>query len=99
MSSKGAPIKGKDLEAYRAAHDRAYIIPRKIKAGLADLGDSWEYEADFIRRCGLSQVDFAQYRDQFAEFFVETRAGSSSRGKRVWAGTKAFAARIREIDA
>lgn len=89
--------KGKDLAAFRAAHDRAYIIPQKISQGLAALGDSWEYEADFIRRCGCSTTDFAAYREQFKEFYVETpRYAAASRGKRAWAGTKAFARRLRE---
>lgn len=98
MSAKPVSTKGKDLGAFRAAHDKAYIIPRKIKAALAELGDSWEYESDFIRRCAMSSTDFARYRDQFAEFFVETRSSGGNRGKRVWTGTKAFAAKLREID-
>lgn len=88
---------GKGLEAFRAAHDRAYIIPTRIKTGLAELGDSWEYEADFIRRCGLSQVDFAMYRDQFADFYIDTGGSHRNRGKRVWTGSKAFAAKLREV--
>lgn len=89
--------KGKDLAAFRAAHDKGTIVPKRISAGLAELGDSWEYEADFIRRCGLSTTDFAAYREQFKEFYVETpRASGAARGKRAWAGTKAFAKQLRE---
>ena len=88
---------GKNLEAFRAAHDRAYIVPRRIKEALAALGDSWEYEAEFIKRCGLSQVDFAAFRDQFTDFFIETANSHRTRGKRVWAGTKAFADKLRGV--
>jgi hypothetical protein len=98
MSEKKArPAGGKDLEAFRAAHDKNYIVPARIKKGLSELGESWEYEADFIRRCGLSQTDFAAYRDQFDEFFVDTDGSHRNRGKRVWAGTKPFAAKLREV--
>lgn len=98
MSKKTArPPGGKDLEMFRAAHDRSYIVPRRIREALTALGDSWEYEAEFIKRCGLSQVDFALYRDQFTEFYVDTSGGRSGRGKRVWAGTKTFANKLREV--
>jgi hypothetical protein len=89
-------VSGKDLEAFRAMHDKSFIVPKRIQEGLAALGDSWEYEAEFIKRCGVSQTDFAAYRDQFADFFLETGGTGGARGKRVWAGTKAFAKRLRE---
>jgi hypothetical protein len=85
--------KGKDLEAFRMAHDKSYLIPRKIKAALEQLGDSWEYEAEFIRRAGVCQTDFAAYRDEFMEFCVPV---GGKNAKRVWAGTKKFAAQLRE---
>lgn len=89
-------VSGKDLEAFRAMHDKSFIVPKRIQEGLAALGDSWEYEAEFIKRCGVSQTDFAAYRDRFSEFFLETGGTAGARGKRVWAGTKAFAKRLRE---
>ena len=97
MSKMTPPKKagGKDLEMFRAAHDKSFIIPRRIKDALAALGDSWEYEAEFIKRCGLSQSDFALYRDQFTDFFIEAGHTHRTRGKRVWAGTKAFASKLR----
>lgn len=88
---------GKDLEAFRAAHDKSFIVPTRIKEALAALGDSWEYEGEFIKRCGVSQTDFAAYRDKFLEFTIETPGAGGNRGKRVWAGTKAFAAKLREV--
>lgn len=87
----GAP---KNFEAFRALHDPAYIVPRKIKAGIEALGaDSWEYEEEFRKRCGINSVNvFAPYRSQFSEFFVEIPGKTS---KRVWAGSKALASKIR----
>lgn len=84
---------GRNLEDFRAAHDKSFIVPKRIKEGLAKLGDSWEYEVEFIKRCQLSTTDFAAHREPFKEFYVETGGGSP---KRVWAGTKAFAAKLRE---
>lgn len=85
---------GKDLIAFRAAHDKSFIVPAKIRAGLESLGESWEYEAEFLRRCGLSTTDFSIYRDEFSEFWVQTGGKSP---KRVWAGTAKFAATLREM--
>ena len=89
-------VSGKDLEAFRAMHDKSFIVPKRIQEGLAALGDSWEYEAEFIKRGCVSQTDFAAYRDQFSDFFLETVGTGGARGKRVWAGTKAFAKKLRE---
>ena len=89
--------KGRTLEAFKMAHDKSVLVPAKIKTGLAELGDSWEYEVEFIRRCGLSTGDFAAYRAPFLEHSVEIKASTNRGGtKRVWAGSKAFAARLRE---
>jgi len=88
-----AEPKGKDLDAFRAAHDKSFIVPKRIKEGLVALGESWEYEHEFIKRCGLSQTDFAKYRDQFSDFWLLVPGQNP---KRVWAGTKAFAAKLRE---
>lgn len=93
MSAKKAAARGRDEEAFRAAHDKSFIVPKKIQEGLESLGDSWEYEAEFMKRCALSTTDISQYRDQFADFFVET---SGRNPKRAWAGTKKFAAKLRE---
>ena len=87
---------GKDLEAFRASHDKSYIVPRRIREALVALGDSWEYEGEFMKRCNLSSTDFAAYRDQFREFYVETAGGGGNRGKRVWAGSKVFAGKLKD---
>jgi hypothetical protein len=93
-----APAKksaGKDVEAFRQSHDKSYRIPRIIKESLAELGDGWEYELEFLKRSGLSVVDLATYRDQFADNWMEVRSGNRN-VKRVWAGTVKFANKLRE---
>lgn len=88
------PKAGKDLAAFRALHDKSYIVPLKIQEGLKALGENaWEYEVEFIKRCGLSTTDLAAYRDQFKDFFVETGGRNP---KRAWAGSKPFAKKLRD---
>lgn len=96
MASSKSPVKraGKSLDEFRAAHDPNYIVPRKIKDGLAQLGDSWEYEVPFLRLCGLSVTQLANFREQFEEFYVATKGKNP---KRCWAGTKATAQKLREM--
>lgn len=84
---------GRDLSEFRAEHDKDYIVPQKIQEALKQLGDGWEYEAQFIRLAGLSQTDFANYRESFMDFCVVVDRS----GKRAWAGTKALANKLREM--
>lgn len=95
MSAKKASKSGKSLSDFRAAHDKNFIVPGKIKAGLEKLGpEGWEYEVEFIRTCGLSTTDFAAFRDQFEDFSVNVGGRNP---KRVWAGSKALADKMREM--
>lgn len=82
-------VKGKDLAALRAAHDENVMVPKRIEKALAELGDSWEYEKDFISRTGVSSIKLAHFRPKYSEFFFEVSQARNA--KRVWCGTKAFA--------
>lgn len=88
---------GKSLEAFRSAHDKSYIIPRRIETALAKLADSWEYELDFAKVAGVSIADLALFRDQFEDHVVAVKVTGGSHKKNVWAGTPAFAAQLREL--
>ena len=83
---------GRPLSEFRAAHDKNFIVPAKIKDALKALGDGWEYEAQFIRLAGISQTDMGNFREQFSDHIVLV-----DRTKRVWAGTKSAAAKLREM--
>lgn len=86
----------KSLDDFRKTHDKSYVIPEKIKAGLAKLGkDGWEYENEFIRTCGLSQTDFSRFRNQFEGYFL--LIGGRNHPKRVWAGSKALVEKLTEM--
>lgn len=89
--------KGKTLEEFRSMHDKNYIVPKKIKDALAQLGDSWEYEIDFIKIAGLSTTDLVTFREQFEAHIVSVKVNGTSHRKNVWAGTPAFAAKLREM--
>ena len=101
MTEQAKPtLKGRDFGAFRAAHDDSFIVPKKIQDALAQLGNSWVYEQEFIKLCGpgVSQMKFAVYREQFSEFFIEPTGGrDGGRNKRIWCGTKAFAAKLRGV--
>lgn len=91
--------KTKSLADFKAAHDKSFIVPSKIKTGLEKLGiDGWEYEPEFTKLCGLSTNDMAKYRSQFEDYIVLVgRTRDSSRERRVWAGSKALANKLREM--
>lgn len=88
---------GKSLEAFRSAHDKSYIVPNKIRAALSKLAESWEYEVDFAKAAGVAITDLALFRDQFEEYVVAMKVTGGSHKKNVWAGTPAFAAKLREL--
>lgn len=88
----------KNLDAFRATHDRNVTVPNKIRAGLDSLAkaegaEGWEYEADFVKRASLSQTDLGQFRAQFEDHIVETKGKSA---KRVWFADVSTASKARE---
>lgn len=85
---------GKGIAEFREAHDKSYIIPKRINEALKKLGDGWEYELQFIKVAGLSLTDCAAYRDQFEEHIVVV---GGKNPKRVWCGTKALATKLRQM--
>lgn len=95
MSAKPAKQSGKNLADFRAAHDKSFIIPAKIEAGIAKLGpDGWDYEVQFMRLAELSTTDLAMFRDQFEDFIV-TVGGKNP--KRCWCGSKELAKKLRAM--
>lgn len=89
---------GRAPEEFQKEHDQSYIVPARVREGLAELGETWEYEADFMKRIGCNAPMLVSYREQFAEFIVDIkpRAGRSH-SKRAWAGTKKLAALLRDM--
>ena len=91
---KTSPSMGRSLDEFRAAHDKGYIVPQKIREALEKLGETWVYESEFLKLAGLSTTDLATYREEFADFVVIADRSSK---RRVWCGTLEFAANLREM--
>lgn len=94
------PQKSKTLADFKAEYDPDIKIPALIRTGLASLlaegRESWEYELEFIRRCGtgLGNSNIAKYRPLFEKHIVEVRANSKNL-KKVWFADVKVAARAR----
>ena len=82
-----------NADALLNEYDKNTYIPKKVRDGLARLGDDGAMkEAEFARFCGVSCLDLSGVRDEhFEGFYVVVRGG-----KRVWFGSRAFASRMRE---
>jgi hypothetical protein len=90
----------KTLADFKAEYDPDIKIPALIRKGLASLlaegRESWEYELDFIRRCGspVGNSNMTTYRDQFAAHIVKVKAGGKNL-KNVWFADVKIAAKAR----
>jgi len=87
------PKPGKSLSEFKAAYDKDFIIPQRIRTALKELGAGWEFEVPFAKSAGVSLADLSAYRPAFADHVVEIRRDS----KRAWAGTKATAVSMRKM--
>lgn len=89
---------GKTLSDFRSTHDSTHRVRAAIIKGLRELGPSWEYEGEFMKRCGLGSIQFGAYRDEFMAAHVVVPPGrKGTRQKRVWCGTAAFATKLRKV--
>lgn len=96
MASKTA----KTLADFKAAYDPNVRIPTQIRAALASLQaegkEAWEYEMDFIRRCGerVGNVQLTAFREMFADYQVKVREKGKN-DKVIWFGDPKVAAKAR----
>jgi hypothetical protein len=78
--------------------DRQYnpnvIIPARIRAGLARLGDHAMTANNFQREANVTTAHLSQYADDFEKHIVIVRDGGKP--KTLWCGTEAFAKKVRE---
>lgn len=90
----------KTLADFKSEYDPDVRLPKAIKAGIESLlatgREAWEYESDFIRRCGngVSNSNLQYYRAQFDKHIVEVKQGGKNL-KRVWFADIKVAARAR----
>jgi hypothetical protein len=99
MRGQGAPKvvpvvgKSKTLADFRNTYDKATIVPARVKAALKSLGAAgWEYEVAFVKLAGVSLMDLALFREQFAPYIVNLKDN-----KRAWAGSTKTATTMREM--
>lgn len=92
IREEGRPAKkqGRTLEEFRRTYDKDYIVPARVKAALAELGNGWEYEVQFARLAGVSLADLSSYRDAFAGHVVTLRDS-----RRAWAGKESVAEQMK----
>ena len=83
----------KSLADFRDKYDKSFIVPKRIKAALKNLGKGWLYEIDFAREAGVAIRDLYAYRDQYAANIVHI----PKENRRVWAGTPELARQMREM--
>jgi hypothetical protein len=85
--------KARTLADFRNTYDKATIVPAKVKVALKILGASgWEYESQFHKLAGVSLMDLALFREEFAEHIVNLKDN-----KRAWAGSAKTAKMMREM--
>lgn len=99
---KPTPAGNPGLDDFKAQYDKNVIVPAKIRAGLEKLaklrpdGTAWKTDQAFIKDfAGVSNTDFALFREEFLPFSVNV--GTERQPKYVWFGTKAAAAKAREV--
>lgn len=98
-SRKSKPAKKKLASALSLSDlDRQYnpnvIVPARIRAALAKLGDNAMTALNFQREANVTTLHLSQFADQFEDHLVTVREGG--RPKVLWCGTAAFAAKVKE---
>lgn len=87
-----AASKVKSLEQFRAAHDKNFIIPAKIQAGITKLGaKGWEYWGEFLRINTISVSDGRSYAAKFEGFMLTVEK------KSIICGSTALAKQMRNM--
>jgi len=88
-----APTSGRSLKDFKQTYDKNTVVPQKIKKALKELGASWEYEAEFIKRAGVNYTDMNTFREMFGDNVVYVKKDN----KKIWCGTVAFANQLKEL--
>lgn len=95
MSSKKAKkATAMSLEDLDKQYNPNVIIPTRIRAGLAKLGDHAMTAMNFQHEANVTTVQLAQFSEMFEKYQVVVRDGGKA--KTLWCGTEAFAKKVRE---
>jgi hypothetical protein len=82
------------LEDLDKQYNPNVIIPARIRAGLAKLGDNAMTAMNFQREANVTTLQLVQFAEQFEGHQVVVRDGGKP--KTLWCGTEAFARKVRE---
>lgn len=95
MSSKKAKkTSALSLEDLDKQYNPNVIIPARIRAGLAKLGDHAMTAMNFQHEANVTTVQLAQFSEMFEKHQVVVRDGGKA--KTLWCGTESFARKVRE---
>lgn len=93
----------RNSSTFNADHNKAVVIPNRIRAVLADLSkrgpEHYEYEADIVKLAKLSQTEISRFREGFRPHIVEIKykdGKALSTPKNVWFHNVSVARRMRE---
>lgn len=98
MSAAPAKKKpGKTLDELRSAHDKAVIIPDRIRTAIAAIAaggaENWLYDEDMRKLANISPPDMRDYREEFKDFWAVMPSTNGKKTARlVWFGSKKTAA-------
>ena len=96
-SKKPTKIKtsaGLSLDDLDKQYNPNVIIPTRIRAGLAKLGDHAMTPMNFQHEANVTTVQLSQFSEMFEKHQVVIRDGGKP--KTLWCGTEAFARKVRE---
>lgn len=93
-SAKSKKTSALSLDDLDQQYNPNVIIPARIRAGLAKLGDSAMTAMNFQKEANVTTVQLSQFSEMFEKFQVTVR--DSGRPKVLWCGTEAFARKVRE---
>ena len=82
------------LEELDQQYNPNVIIPARIRAGLAKLGDNAMTAMNFQKEANVTTLQLSQFSEMFEKFQVTVR--DAGRPKVLWCGTEAFARKVRE---
>jgi hypothetical protein len=91
-ASKPGRTVGRTLAEFRQTYDKETIVPSRVDAAVAALGDGWLYEVEFAKHAGVSLSDLGMFRDKYSRHVVSVREG-----RRVWFGNPKNAEEARRM--
>jgi hypothetical protein len=94
MTAKAKKTTALSLEDLDKQFNPNVIIPARIRAGLAKLGDNAMTAMNFQREANVTTMQLIQFSEQFEKHQVVVR--DSGKPKTLWCGTEAFARKVRE---